>query len=135
VANGTAPFAIGSEIMAEKKFCKYGCSKQSRLCCWLCIKPCKEHCNLPCSRFAGFICGLLTAPVEKSAVPAKKILRSCTIHYAAKGKKAISNGVDDRWREIKGVVLVRSRGKGPKNVLVETPVGRVVVPFFNVKWN
>lgn len=50
------------------------------------------------------------------------------INYAAKNQAP-----DPKWRDRPGVVLIRSRGKGPRNVLVETDIGKVVVPRWNVK--
>jgi hypothetical protein len=53
----------------------------------------------------------------------------CAIHYAAKNQMP-----DPRWRDCPGVIRAVSRpGKGPRNVLVETEIGRVVVPRWNVR--
>jgi ribosomal protein L21E len=51
------------------------------------------------------------------------------IHYAA------SNGMPNpKWRDRQGIVLAVSRpGRGPRNVMVDTPIGRVVVPRWNVR--
>lgn len=39
---------------------------------------------------------------------------------------------DPKWRERPGVILTIARGK-PKNVLVETDIGKVIVPYGNCK--
>lgn len=49
------------------------------------------------------------------------------LHYAAR------TPIDPRWRNQPCCVLVRGRGLGPRNVLVETAAGRVVVPWRNVR--
>lgn len=53
----------------------------------------------------------------------------CRLHYAEK------NGLPDpRWRGREGVVVCRGRGPGPRNVLVRTVDGElVVVPRGNVR--
>lgn len=50
------------------------------------------------------------------------------IHYAAKNQKP-----DKRWRDIVGTVICQGKGPGPKNVLVNTHLGKVVVPRGNVR--
>ncbi len=49
------------------------------------------------------------------------------LHYAARCP------VDPRWRNQPCRVLARAKGPGPRNALVETAVGRVVVPWRNVR--
>ena len=58
------------------------------------------------------------------------VMRKATIHYAATNKAP-----DPRWRERQGVILVMGKGGGPKNVLVSTDIGLVVVPRGNVRFN
>lgn len=53
--------------------------------------------------------------------------QNCIIHYATKNKAP-----DPKWREVPGSVLSQGRGPGPKNVLVLTAKGTVVVPRGNV---
>ncbi len=51
------------------------------------------------------------------------------IHYAATNQMP-----DPKWRDRPGVVRAVTRGgRGPRNVLVETDVGPVVVPRWNVR--
>jgi hypothetical protein len=50
-----------------------------------------------------------------------------TIHYAASNQSP-----DPRWRERPGVILTIATGK-PKNVLVETGIGKVVIPYGNAR--
>jgi hypothetical protein len=53
----------------------------------------------------------------------------CRLYYAEKNLLP-----DPRWREREGVVLCRGRGPGPRNVLVSTLDGElVVVPRGNVR--
>jgi hypothetical protein len=54
--------------------------------------------------------------------------RYATIHYAAKNQAP-----DPRWRELPGTVITRGRGPGPRNVLLQTEKGTVVVPRGNVR--
>lgn len=49
------------------------------------------------------------------------------IHYA---KNRIP---DPKWQDRLCKVLTRSRGKGPRNLLVQTDCGKVVVPRWNVR--
>jgi len=53
----------------------------------------------------------------------------CRIHYAKK-----NTAPDAKWRELPGTAIAMGRHKGPKNVLVETSLGRVVVPRGNVRF-
>jgi hypothetical protein len=55
-------------------------------------------------------------------------MTDCIIHYSATNQMP-----DPKWRDRRGVVVARSRGRGPRNVLVETDIGRVVVPRWNVR--
>jgi hypothetical protein len=55
--------------------------------------------------------------------------QQCIIHYASKNQMP-----DPKWREKFGRVLVRGRGPGPKNMLVMTNMGTVVVPRGNVRY-
>lgn len=57
-----------------------------------------------------------------------KYRRQCIIHYADKNK-----GPDNKWRNIKGISLCVGIGPGPRNVLVDTQHGKVVVPYGNVR--
>lgn len=50
------------------------------------------------------------------------------IHYAAKNQAP-----DRKWREQPGVIITRGRGPGPRNVLLQTEKGTVVVPRGNVR--
>lgn len=53
----------------------------------------------------------------------------CRLHYAAKNSLP-----DPRWRGKEGIVLCWGRGPGPRNVLVKTADGEmVVVPRGNVR--
>ena len=54
---------------------------------------------------------------------------ACRIHYAIK-----NTAPDPRWREITGFVIAQGRRGGPKNILVETTLGKVVVPRGNVRF-
>lgn len=54
-------------------------------------------------------------------------LNNVIIHYA---KNRIP---DPRWQDRQCKVLIRSRGKGPRNLLVQTDIGKVVVPRWNVR--
>ena len=49
------------------------------------------------------------------------------IHYAA-----TNPAPDPKWRERPGTILTIAKGK-PKNVLIQTDIGKVVVPYGNVK--
>lgn len=49
------------------------------------------------------------------------------IHYAKKNQAP-----DPKWRDRECTVLIRSR-KAPRNVLVQTDIGKVVVPKWNVR--
>jgi len=53
----------------------------------------------------------------------------CRIHYAIK-----NTAPDQRWREISGHAIAAGRRGGPKNILVKTPLGEVVVPRGNVRF-
>lgn len=53
----------------------------------------------------------------------------CQIHYATK-----NTSPDQRWRDIKGHAIAAGRRGGPKNILVETELGTVVVPRGNVRF-
>lgn len=50
-----------------------------------------------------------------------------TVHYASSNQSP-----DPKWRERPGVILAIATGK-PKNVLVQTEIGKVVVPYGNVR--
>gem|GEM_PF-6118240 len=106
-------------------FCKYGLSGCGRLCCWLCESKskCKHACTLPCDKYVKF--------QEEAKAEAAKLAggRTVVIHYATK-----NHAPDPMWRDLPGVLLVRARGKGPKNVLVRTEEGTVVVPIGNVRY-
>lgn len=54
---------------------------------------------------------------------------TCRIHYANK-----NTAPDARWREVRGFAIAQGRRGGPKNVLVETSKGKVVVPRGNVRF-
>ena len=56
-------------------------------------------------------------------------MRKCQIHYAQK-----NTAPDPRWRELSGCILAQGRAIGPKNVLVQTSIGLVVVPRGNVRF-
>jgi hypothetical protein len=56
-------------------------------------------------------------------------MKDVQIHYAEK-----NNMPDIKWREEKGKMICRGYGKGPKNVLVLTRHGTVVVPRGNIKF-
>ncbi|NLW90024.1 MAG: hypothetical protein GXY34_00265 [Syntrophomonadaceae bacterium] len=52
-------------------------------------------------------------------------------HYILyRGRTAELNAT---WQGIPGRVICRGKGKGPHNVLIETKIGRVVVPGRNVR--
>ncbi len=53
----------------------------------------------------------------------------CLIHYAEKNLTP-----DPKWRELRGIAIAMGRHGGPKNILVETSLGRVVVPRGNVRF-
>jgi hypothetical protein len=50
------------------------------------------------------------------------------IHYAKKNQAP-----DPKWRDRPCEVLTRASGKGPRNLLVKTDIGLVVVPRWNVR--
>ncbi len=50
------------------------------------------------------------------------------IHYAAKNQMP-----DPRWRGRQGLLLARACGPGPRNILVSTDIGTVVLPYGNVR--
>lgn len=53
----------------------------------------------------------------------------CRIHYA------INNTAPaECWREMDGQAIAQGRKGGPKNILVDTDLGRVVVPRGNVRF-
>lgn len=54
--------------------------------------------------------------------------RTVFIHYAP-GNLA----PDPKWRDREGTVICRGRGPGPRNGLVKTKIGLVVVPAGNVR--
>lgn len=41
--------------------------------------------------------------------------------------------LNTQWQNVPGRVVCRGRGKGPRNVLIETAQGLVVVPGRNVR--
>jgi hypothetical protein len=49
------------------------------------------------------------------------------IHYASSNQSP-----DPKWRERPGVILTIASGK-PKNVLVQTDIGEVVIPYGNAR--
>ena len=118
------------------KFCRYKCRK-GKLCCWLCNKqvPGKDKpCSVPCTRSCGVLAAHYIGQFAASITGPKG--RQVKITYAAITNKRgkISHGVDPKWRDRLGVVLARGKGPGPKNILVHTDAGRVVVPYGNVRW-
>lgn len=50
------------------------------------------------------------------------------IHYRGK-----TGNLCATWQGQPGQVICRGKGKGPHNVLLETKIGRVVVPSRNVR--
>jgi hypothetical protein len=57
-----------------------------------------------------------------------KLIPDCYIYYGKKNQLP-----DPRWRGRDGKILARAKGPGPRNVLVETELGTVVVPWGNVR--
>jgi len=53
----------------------------------------------------------------------------CRIHYATK-----NTAPEPKWRELKGHAIAQGRRGGPKNILVDTDEGTVVVPRGNVRF-
>lgn len=53
----------------------------------------------------------------------------CRIHYATK-----NTAPAPCWRELTGHAIAQGRRGGPKNVLVDTSLGKVVVPRGNVRF-
>lgn len=53
----------------------------------------------------------------------------CRIQYATE-----NTAPDPKWREITGQAIAQGRRGGPKNILVETELGTVVVPRGNVRF-
>lgn len=51
----------------------------------------------------------------------------CIIHYAIK-----NTAPDPCWREMAGHAITQGHRGGPKNILVETRLGKVVIPRGNV---
>jgi hypothetical protein len=93
-------------------FCKYGMAGCGKRCCFHCQTKCKEFaCTLKCQEFH------------------KRNRDQVVIHYAAKNQAPAP-----KWRDITGAVLCTGRGKGPRNVLVKTAKGKVVVPRLNVRY-
>ncbi len=70
--------------------------------------------------------------IEKLGKPVKvywgKRRQRCRIHYAEKNRAP-----DNIWREKEGHILCYGKGPGPKNVLVATDAGNVVVPRGNIQ--
>jgi len=93
----------------DTQICHYRCHRKN-LCCWLCDARCRQACNFKCVRLLG-------------------IKRVVTIIYAAKNQAP-----DPKWCGLKGQALIQGRGPGPRNVLVDTELGTVVVPRGNLKW-
>lgn len=97
------------------EICKYGLAGCGKRCCFLCQEKCKLACTLKCQRYYRY----------EKAMNKHNII----IHYAKKNLMP-----DPRWREITGVLLITGRGGGPRNVLVKTARGTVVVPRLNVRY-
>lgn len=57
-----------------------------------------------------------------------KLIPDCLIYYGKKNQLP-----DPRWRNIHGKILAKAKGSGPRNVLVLTEAGTVVVPWGNVR--
>lgn len=53
----------------------------------------------------------------------------CRIHYATK-----NTAPAEHWRELTGFTIAQGRRGGPKNILVETSLGKVVVPRGNCRF-
>ena len=53
----------------------------------------------------------------------------CHIHYAIK-----NTAPDPKWRDLAGHAIAAGRRGGPKNILVETELGTVVVPRGTVRF-
>jgi len=106
----------------DTRICHYRCHK-GKTCCWLCDERCKHACTLKCEK-------LFRLEKEKPEPKPKldPINLVVVITYAAKNQVP-----DQKWRGMKGFEIVRSKGSGPRNVLVETEIGAVVVPMGNVK--
>lgn len=56
-------------------------------------------------------------------------MTKCYIHYAKGNHKPLAI-----WREQPGLLLFMGRGPGPRNCLVQTEHGTVVVPRGNVRF-
>ena len=93
----------------DTQICHYRCHRKN-LCCWLCDSRCRQACNLKCAKLLG-------------------MNRVVTIIYAAKNQAP-----DSKWRGLKGQVLIQGTDPGPRNVLIDTELGTVVVPRGNLKW-
>lgn len=130
--------------MPDTKFCRYSCRNAGYECCWLCHrhpdnikdkdKPCKFACTLKCLSLIKH--ESKTLPVVNKPVKAARPCRLCRIRYAAFNNKkpVISNGVEPKYRDLDGKAICMAKGPGPRNVLIETKEGLVVVPFGNVRW-
>lgn len=109
------------------KFCRYSCRTAGKTCCWLCDKRCRFACTKECSllaRHRGTVATLERLPAGRKVI----------ITYSVRATLSLSRGVDQKWRSVPGVVIARAKGPGPRNVLVWTEQGRVVVPYGNVRW-
>lgn len=102
-------------LFSPMDFCHYGLAGCGKRCCFLCSEKCSLACTLKCQRYYRY---------EKTL-----IIDNVIIHYAKKNQAP-----DPKWRDITGVLLITSRGKGPRNVLVKTNIGTVVVPRLNVRY-
>ena len=74
------------------------------------------------------VCGGIIGEKHKSMNKYLKKYDYCIIHYGKNNHKP-----DPKWREVKGRIYAIGRGPGPKNVLVITCLGSVVVPMGNIK--
>lgn len=100
-------------------FCRYGLAGCGKRCCFLCPEKCKLACTLKCK-----------ALLDREKVTAATASgHNVIIHYAKKNQMP-----DPRWRGLTGVLLITGRGRGPRNVLVETAKGTVVVPRLNARY-
>ena len=53
----------------------------------------------------------------------------CRIHYAIK-----NTAPEPCWRELQGHAIAQGRRGGPKNILVDTDIGFVVIPRGNARF-
>lgn len=106
----------------DTHICHYKCHRGA-MCCWLCDSRCHHACTLKCEKLLR-----LEKENPESKQKPEPISRFVTITYASKNQMP-----EPKWRGMKGLELVRSKGKAPRNVLVETESGTVVVPMGNVK--